>query len=428
MATVRRMKDGNARISTSFTYNSVKEIQSLNLPALHRTHSAGAASVASTTPSASPSERAGRQAIPRDEPCFITKRPGYSLAKAYLVNPVRKDRKLKNAVESFLMYCHIVYTGFNLNSASNLIPLDQTLYYTLDKLGFFAITCSKATLLAMLDVVKEQNQICDEREGMYNRNFDLDAAPFSNAEYEMVILHPDHFLPAGSGIAMHTKDPADASRLVPKLYMIAGDGALREGIESTSPRFSAFSASHSRDIQHRVNPLLILFRLCQEYRELVDLTESLVEELYHPPVVKAAARFVTHSMVGGVSRSVDDDGDKGKEGQDEDKDVDMNPTDKSDVGTGAKKDRTDPPRRKGGRAGGKRTDVKYSRFGEEIPDPGPDASYEDTRDFFRYILSGRDSPLDRRDEAVLRSIGLHPEAQDSRGEAGSSASHVDPQA
>ena len=51
--------------------------------------------------------------------------------------------------------------------------MDQTLHYTLDKLGFFAITCSKATLLAMLDVVKEQNKIYDEREGMYNRNFDV---------------------------------------------------------------------------------------------------------------------------------------------------------------------------------------------------------------------------------------------------------------
>lgn len=37
----------------------------------------------------------------------------------------------------------------------------------------------------------------------------LHEPPFSNAEYELVVLHPDHFLPAGSTINMHTEDPDD---------------------------------------------------------------------------------------------------------------------------------------------------------------------------------------------------------------------------
>ena len=74
--------------------------------------------------------------------------------------------------------------------------------------------------------------------------------------------------------------------------------------------------------------------------------------------------------------------------------MDKDDTDEFGVGAGANdddkgQDDTIKPGRRGGRAGGKRMAAKHSRFGEEINDPGADASYEENRDFFRYIMSGR---------------------------------------
>lgn len=86
MSTIR---DG--RISTVFTYSRVKAIPQLHLQSLHRVHSAGSISVASTA-SCTPSEKVQREHIRADEPCFITKTPGYALQKVHLVNVVRKNK------------------------------------------------------------------------------------------------------------------------------------------------------------------------------------------------------------------------------------------------------------------------------------------------------------------------------------------------
>ncbi|KAF6750845.1 hypothetical protein DFP72DRAFT_1072000 [Ephemerocybe angulata] len=177
----------------------------------------------------------------------------------------------------------------------------------MDHLGFFVITCSKKTLLDLVTVVEKENEEYDKKGGHYNRCFQFDQGPFSNAEYKMVILHPNHFLPVGSTIAMHTKDPSDTSHLIGKLYMIAEDGALREGRDHTSPRFSAFPFTHSRESDKYLNPILIILNaeislrrfynlphdehygsLCWEYQELIDLTIKLAGLLYHPLVADVA--------------------------------------------------------------------------------------------------------------------------------------------
>jgi hypothetical protein len=76
--------------------------------------------------------------------------------------------------EIFLHELGIINTNFTLNSASNLAPrmslgnsstlfptnpslVHRDLHYTLDKLGFFAITCSKSTLKAMIAEVDQEN-------------------------------------------------------------------------------------------------------------------------------------------------------------------------------------------------------------------------------------------------------------------------------
>jgi len=132
MATIREGK-----ISTTFNYNKVVEVPELGLPALFRVHSCGVPSVASITTSSS--VRTESRKISRAEPCFITKQPSYSLAKAHFVNAVRKNKLLKVDIvspshlsrlwitliaeqEQFLRKLGLVDPGFDLNSASNLAP------------------------------------------------------------------------------------------------------------------------------------------------------------------------------------------------------------------------------------------------------------------------------------------------------------------
>lgn len=87
-----RLYKGSARLSTSFPYTKVNAIEKLDLPAIEHDHSAGGQSAAS---SYTRSEREGRQGIPAEEPCFVTRRVGYGLQNVHWANAVRgKENKL----------------------------------------------------------------------------------------------------------------------------------------------------------------------------------------------------------------------------------------------------------------------------------------------------------------------------------------------
>ena len=119
------------QISTNFAYNKVGAVLDFGVGALERDHSAPAASSNGSTTS-----RQTRQIIDRAEPCFITKRPSYTLESAHWVNAVRKDANDKAAIvcsfhphwlvlipskqERFLIDLGIVHSSFNLNDTSNL--------------------------------------------------------------------------------------------------------------------------------------------------------------------------------------------------------------------------------------------------------------------------------------------------------------------
>ncbi|KAJ3502972.1 hypothetical protein NLJ89_g8640 [Agrocybe chaxingu] len=424
MAAIRQDKPTrSARISTTFTYNRVKEIASLNLPALHRTHSAGDASVASTTPSCTTSEKEERLHISADEPCFITRKPGYALQKAHWINAVRKNPPEKVAVERFLNGLSVVRREFSLNSASNLTPLDPTLHYTMDKLGFFAVTCSKVTLKAMIEVVDAENKIFDEDPMGYTRYFKIEKEPFSNAEYEMVVLHPDHFLPIGSTLAMHTQDPNNPARLVGKLYMASADGALRETSNDHSPRFPAFRPTCRLEQKHCLNPFLVVlnaamaFRrymkttfqrpapLCTDYRDLVDLTLALADKIYHKPVIQVALQASSDARQLAIMKM------PAEEAAGNNEEMVMGNVDRFGSMTRNGEDKTLAPKGRG--RGGQDVAMRSSRFGAEVEEPLPDASREDIVDYCHYLISGRDEPLSRKDEAILASIGLYPVGRDN---------------
>ncbi|KAF6751357.1 hypothetical protein DFP72DRAFT_1071557 [Ephemerocybe angulata] len=321
MATFR-MTEGGVRLSTTFAYKKVKAIPDLGLHALQRDHSSDAAGTQTDQPDSE--ERT-------NESCFVTKRPCYTLERAHFINAVKKRSDEKTKVEGYLSICGIVPDRFNLNSPSNIVPLDRTLHHSFDQLGFLIFTCSENTLSTLADLVESENEKYDKL-GI-SRCFDFNNAPLSDAEFEMVLLHPNHLLPKGSTIAMHTlhRSADNTERLIGKLYMIAKDGALREGLDPTSPRFPAFC--HTRTENH-INPFLVILNaeiairrfkrsgdyfnsLCTEYKDLITQTMHLADLLYHPPIVDHAVKTLhLADQAGGAGGT----GDGAPEGENEDED------------------------------------------------------------------------------------------------------------
>ncbi|PPQ97871.1 hypothetical protein CVT26_013040 [Gymnopilus dilepis] len=340
--------------------------------------------------------------IPLHEPCFITKRIGYDLKKFYWIKPDKDNVPEQKRVGQYLISLGLVPLDFDLHSATNTIKLDRNLHHILEKLGLFAVTCAKSTLEAILTLLKEENKRFDERQGRYQRFFQLDKEPFSNAQYELVLVYPNHFLPNGSALTMHFPHPENEDELVAKLYMIGNDGVLREGRDSNSPRFPAFYAPDSdREQQHRVNPFLaiiyaeIVFRrylrssptkaLPAEYQELVDLTTAVVKEIYHPPLVE---KVLPYADMAAKCAATENDG------QPETKP-------KDDVALAKKTTSRQVD------ASGKYIASTYSSYGPEVKKPGKGASHEEYVEYFTYLMSGRDKPLTRQDKANLKATGLY---------------------
>ncbi|PPQ88808.1 hypothetical protein CVT25_010459, partial [Psilocybe cyanescens] len=171
MATIR-----NGRISTTFKYAKIIGVSELSLESLDREYSdKDLQSVASVSSAASMKAAQERRKISPAEGCFITKQPGYHLERAHWVNAVRKDASLKFEVslnmlknssiqETLLRDLGIVRQKFSLDTPSNLTPMDRNLHYTLDKLGFLAVTCSKATLQSLIYLVEKENAEWQDRD------------------------------------------------------------------------------------------------------------------------------------------------------------------------------------------------------------------------------------------------------------------------
>ncbi|KIM46728.1 hypothetical protein M413DRAFT_261488 [Hebeloma cylindrosporum] len=101
-------------------------------------------------------------------------------------------------VELSLRSLELVRYDFTLDDTTNLTRLDRTLHTSLDKFGFFAVTCSIESLTKIIEKVREENTEWlrrDNKVQRYYRGFDLSDPPFVDAQYEMVLLHPEHFLP-----------------------------------------------------------------------------------------------------------------------------------------------------------------------------------------------------------------------------------------
>ncbi|KDR66036.1 hypothetical protein GALMADRAFT_232746 [Galerina marginata CBS 339.88] len=357
MSTIR-----NGRISTTSKYAKVIGVPELSLESLEREYSDDDLhSVASVSSSASTRAAEERRKISRAEGCFITKQPGYHLVRAHWVKTVQKDARLKFEVKTFLEGLGIVRQNFSLDAPPNLTPLDRNLHYALDKLGFFAVTCSKPTLQALIYLVEKENAEWQKRGGQYNRYFRFDQPLFTDAMYELVLLHPHHLLPKrGSALTVFTEHGENLSG---KMYFVAPDGALRETSENDSPRLPAFPSNRTRVLEHALNPFLVLlnaeiaFRrfkrrshpLCADYTELIDLTIDLVDKIYFKPIVDQIERRRNQDrLVYSTHKDVH---------------IDKAVTKES---------------------------AKNSRMGIVVEQPGPDASHEEIVEYHQYLMSGCD--------------------------------------
>ncbi|KDR82024.1 hypothetical protein GALMADRAFT_135401 [Galerina marginata CBS 339.88] len=383
MATIR-----NNRISTTLKDTTIVDVPELSLGAVYSDRDLQ--SVASESGSASTRAVREHRKISRAEGCFITKRPAFYLEKAYWVNAVRKNAALRLQIELFLQNLDIVRQDFTLDAPSNLSPMDRNLHYTLDKLGFFAITCPRATLKSLISLVERENLKWQDRAvrgASYSRDFDFTQPPLIDATYEIVLLYPHHFLQKGSSLTVFTED---GGKLSGKMYYVSPDGALREGPEDDKLRLPAFSSNRARKPEAVLNPFLVVvnaeiaFRrfkrqpqtLCAEYTELIDLTIDLADKIYFKPIIdKANMIRDKHFLAQALSQAAEGD-------------VDMEGT-VGELGTGEAMDKYGTVTQRG---------VKRSRMGIVVKKPGPDASHDEVVDYNRYLMSGCDYDDDDDDD------------------------------
>ncbi|KAF9530277.1 hypothetical protein CPB83DRAFT_851292 [Crepidotus variabilis] len=132
--------------------------------------------------------------------------------------------------------------------------------------------------------------------------------PFSNARYELVVLHPRHFLPLGSSM------PFLPTRVEAKYYVTAADGNAWPSRQSSTPSFSFDAKSHSTlfllfcaEMAFRRFKRIQLPELCQDYERLINLTTELVELIYQKPICPFDDPSVDDSLSYAHTRSRDDD-------------------------------------------------------------------------------------------------------------------------
>ena len=84
----------------------------------------------------------------------------------------------------------------------------------------------------------------------------------ANPEYELIALHPEHFLPRGAVLTVYS--PGDGSH---KNYVAAEDRSLRESPDPNSPRLPPFRHStDGREFAERINIFLVILNAEIKFR------------------------------------------------------------------------------------------------------------------------------------------------------------------
>jgi len=191
----------------------------------------------------------------------------------------------------------------------------------------------------------------------------------------MVVLHPFHFLPNGTGF--YVSGPSGH-----KFYQIGHGDILREAPgDASSQPFPAFAFDASRSPKEILNPFLVIlnaemcFRrfkrsphpLDPGYEELIALTTTLVEKIYFKPLVATMKELmpVTHAREDDVSEE------------------------NIEIYRGTGEVRSNTKAKDTGRT----IDRSSRTGGGTIKNPGPEASHDQVIEYMQYIMSGRGRPF-----------------------------------
>lgn len=209
-----------------------------------------------------------------EEGCLITKSVKYAHRLAYMVNAAHSGdaKPIQDLLEFDLKV--IPYARFKLEDPCNIVLLEPFVHTSLDLYAFIALSPSSSTVNGLIKMVKSDNdrrqQEMDRRGGAKYRSLNFLSSSFTNPEYELLALHPEHFLPRGSVLPIY--EPTTGTW---KNYVPSRDRCLRESIEPDSPRLPPFR----HDFQNRgkfdnLNIFLVAINAEIKFRRYLKMTQE----------------------------------------------------------------------------------------------------------------------------------------------------------
>ncbi|KAF8800316.1 hypothetical protein BYT27DRAFT_7148643 [Phlegmacium glaucopus] len=252
------------------------------------------------SPVASTSSESGH-ILGQDEPCFVTKTiRRYTHKQMYWVGAVKMDKDHKADVESLLKGLGVVYHAFHLEDPTNVANFDLVIHNAMNPYyAFIAFTTSLDTLDGLISTIQCNNDARQQIFDSYGMHYPciVDCADcFLDPTYELVALHPEHFLPPGRHLSIY-----DHSTTSWKSYVVASDRMLRETQDPSSPSLPAFS--HSPACAPPTNPFLVILNAYIKFQrynriqpappplpphvvQLMTKTNILVSLLYWTPEIR----------------------------------------------------------------------------------------------------------------------------------------------
>ncbi|KAF8152890.1 hypothetical protein BJ912DRAFT_1071303 [Pholiota molesta] len=245
----------------------------------------------------------------------------------------------------------------------------------------FAVTCTHATLDAMIEIIERENEVVRRRQargGYYTRDLEVTVL--------LLVLQPKHLLPNNSCLTRYPTQNGQAE--VPKLSGGLNRGPARSPLTGNSPRYPSFRFEGNRARGAKLNPYLVIlaaeikFRrylvapnappLDAEYQALIEKTLKVADLLYWEAVPGTIADVL-----------FDDSNDRMQ--VDSDGTSESQATHVSEMGF----------RGEANDAGGSTAQPLKGKEGARRPDVD-----------LRTLLSGRDLPLDSDDRSLLQEMGL----------------------
>ncbi|KDR79726.1 hypothetical protein GALMADRAFT_136342 [Galerina marginata CBS 339.88] len=175
----------------------------------------------------------------RKEGCFVTKEMNYGNQLGYWLNPVA-DSKIKKKIQGTLESMNILpHMYADLEWEYNRSFFSPSIQSAMDDFGFIAVTASSSTLDLLIPMIKSENirrQAEVNKAGSAElRKIDYSHPGVSDPEFQLVAMHPHHFLPRGCQLSIF--DPKTQTYTT---YVAATDGHIRESVDSWSPRLPCF--------------------------------------------------------------------------------------------------------------------------------------------------------------------------------------------